>query len=219
MKNYREIVNEIKATTDEIKTLENEIEKRITKNGTDEIEKTKADRAYDLHILRTILYDNMRRAYATEKLPILIDILKKYDGKKYGEKTKDKINAEMKEKAGCAVYMAQKYTKTDVTLIPLKNGYTDYSIYNYNDYQFIAEILTSENKITVPSTIDDFTIICCKPYDADPEGTVEQIKKLFAEAEQLRAAAEKKAREYNSLINNRLNRFDISKSYNRIVNN
>ena len=48
---------------------------------------------------------------------------------------------------------------------------------------------------------------------------VEQIKKLFAEAEQLRAAAEKKAREYNSLINNRLNRFDISKSYNRIVNN
>ena len=39
---------------------------------------------------------------AKRLFPLIFDVLKKYDGKRIGDKTKEKINKELKEKYGCS---------------------------------------------------------------------------------------------------------------------
>ena len=73
-----------------------------------------------LEIETKIRHDNLRRMIYTEALPIALDILRKYNGKPYGEKTKQKIIDEMKTRFNCALYLSNSYGGK-IDLVPL-NG-------------------------------------------------------------------------------------------------
>lgn len=57
------------------------------------------------------------------------EVLNQYNGKKIGEKTKDKINKELKEKYSCHCYL----TDTTIEITPLKNGFSYSSYYKFTN--------------------------------------------------------------------------------------
>lgn len=59
---------------------------------------------FKLHELK-ILENNRRIALYNDVSPVIVETLAKYNGKKYGEKTAEKIKTELKETINCAVYL------------------------------------------------------------------------------------------------------------------
>lgn len=55
------------------------------------------------------------------------EVLNKYNGKKIGEKTKEKINKELKEKYSCHCYL----TDDIIGIVPLENGFSYSSYYKF----------------------------------------------------------------------------------------
>lgn len=54
-----------------------------------------------------ILKNNYNNRLAAEVLPALVEVLKKYNGKKYGEKTREKMGEEFKAMTGCRFYLSR----------------------------------------------------------------------------------------------------------------
>lgn len=57
------------------------------------------------------------------------EVLNQYNGKKIGEKTKDKISEELKEKYSCHCYL----TDTTIEIVPLKNGFSYSTCYKFTN--------------------------------------------------------------------------------------
>ena len=123
MKTYKQILNQIKKNRDAIKAAEERIVSLTYDN-----EKTEAIIAQDVlrykkavaaaavnegealvlsqkiqvfKLENKILIDNARAALFEEYLPIVADILKKYEGKPAGDRTRDKIKVEAINKGFC----------------------------------------------------------------------------------------------------------------------
>ena len=52
-----------------------------------------------------LMQNNARIALFNEVMPIVLEVLQKYNGKPHGEKTEKKIREEIKEKTNCFVYV------------------------------------------------------------------------------------------------------------------
>lgn len=68
------------------------------------------------------------------------EVLNQYNGKKIGEKTKDKINKELKEKYSCHCYL----TDTTIEIVPLENGYSCSTWYKFTNKVYKSLWLYSE---------------------------------------------------------------------------
>lgn len=112
MKKYIEILEEIKKTGEAIRAAEanekklidsyiklEDIKSRIAKKRAVESEMIEnSENIKNLKITMKILKNNARVALFYDVLPVALEILAKYSGKPYGEKTRQKISDEVKKK-------------------------------------------------------------------------------------------------------------------------
>lgn len=77
---------------------------------------------------KNLVLKNIEESRKTiDLLPKVYEVLKKYVGKKIGDKTKEKINNELKEKYNCTYYIYDN----ELIITPLKNNYSYYVYYKY----------------------------------------------------------------------------------------
>ena len=67
-----------------------------------------------------LLESNAKAAIFNEFLPLVVNVWNKYAGKKYGEKTKEKIRLELREVAGCFCYISTNYGG-EIQITPTSN--------------------------------------------------------------------------------------------------
>lgn len=78
-----------------------------------------------------ILHDKLKQAIYDRILPVVIEVVNKYAGKRMGEKTYDKFKAELKVRTDCGMYYESRCDGKYITFhaIPLSDK-------GYNDYRF-----------------------------------------------------------------------------------
>lgn len=90
----------------------------------------------------------------TEKIkPILVDIFKKHNGKRLGEKTKEKLYNELKEKTNLGCYIDKWYdnSSNSIQFYPLTNE--GYKYYN-RDFEFFINLKYSNDLDTQKYFVD-----------------------------------------------------------------
>lgn len=132
MKTYNEILKDIeksraalKATEEKHKEITNKIfnaidfteRREIKKEYSNEIKKLD-EKMIDLSITIKLLKNNARIALFNDTVPAIIETLEKYKNKPYGEKTRQAISDEIKNKAGSRCYISSGYTNSEIKIYP-----------------------------------------------------------------------------------------------------
>lgn len=153
-----------------------------------------------------ILCHNYRVALAARVLSVFVEILKKYNGKKAGEKTREKMRDEMMTACGCSVWfersiLSQKSEQAHVSEI-IANSWSGekIEIYTKNRACFIDE----QNTINGTLTADDLTAgdfyMYTGEYIDDPAARLEEIDKAAEAVEAAKKAYNEAADRYNEII-------------------
>ena len=213
MKSHIEILKEISANAESIKAKTAEIEKlsciyerrteanagnydkvkeyrETMKANTGKIEELKKE-IETAEIVNRYLLENDRAARVAEVLPVLKEVFTKYNGKKYGPKTRDAIRAE---------FNARNYSAypdgINIAFEELVNGFTHCnSLKLYGLYT--NPIITKENTINA-AALDDMR----NPhtYTENPAEAAAAILAKYEEVQKAFTEAKKAAEEYNELI-------------------
>lgn len=197
MKKYIDILEDIKQTQEAIKEVEvrgNELVESYMKLG-DLRERHEARKAVEndmikvseekknLQITIKILKSNAKIALFNEVLPVALNILSKYAGKPYGEKTKEKINNEIEEKTNCRFYITSRYDSYSFDIYPVDGFGSEHNITcgaKYTDGG--QKPLLIDNKIQL-ITFDELELYyISREYVEDIPQRIEDIKTAYAEA-------------------------------------
>ena len=207
MKKFIDILEEIKQTRQAIKAAEdreNELVESYTKIC-DLRERHEARKAAendmikestekkDLQITIKILKNNAKIALFNEVLPVALEILAKYSGKPYGEKTRQKISDEVKAATNCRFYIGSSYGSHSFEVYPADGFGNDYNISCGTEYtNGNKKPLLVDNKIQLVSFEEIALYYISRDYVEDIPQRVEAIKAAHAEAvakqEELKAA-------------------------------
>lgn len=198
MKTYKEIMEEIKANAKKVKSLEAEAEqiqqdikallKQMTPENKEDIFKQydplKAkqtalkDRINHLHIVHKILNSNALISMKVESLPFILEIFAKYNGKPYGDKTKEKISNAIFEKTGFECYVKLNYGSGVYVIYNPERYYDSVEIYpKYNDG--VKERLLVGNRIRALRLSDFDLEVWEKEYIEDIPGRINELKELY----------------------------------------
>lgn len=142
MKKFIEILDDIKQTNEAIKAAEareNELvesymtvcdlrERHEARKAVENEMLENSERKKDLVLTRKILTNNAKIALFNEVLPVALEILKKYSGKPYGEKTREKIAEEIKAATNCRFYINSRYDSHYFDVYPVDVFGNDYNI-------------------------------------------------------------------------------------------
>ena len=147
-----------------------------------------------------ILRNNYKAILAAQVLPVLCDLLQKYNGKKAGEKTLAKFRDELTKAAGVSVYfergiLSQKSTHASIYEIfdGFRGGET-FDIYTKNGAEFI-----NENNEFCGLYENDFQAGYIADYIDDPEKRIDEIEQAAAEVKRIAAEYNAAADAYNAL--------------------
>lgn len=117
-----------------------------------------SDEIYNAEVMQRILYANARAALIVEALPVILKACEPYNGKPYGEKTKEKIREEVK-KAGFGFYFSG-YKYSDIEIYKLSaDGYYmnretgEGTAAAYDEAGHIASFLTNDNKLNIANVV------------------------------------------------------------------
>ena len=134
-------------------------------------------------------------------MPVLSEVLKKYDGKKAGEKTLEKIRAEMVAECGCSLRFNRLFLSNESTWASaielLSDGYPtgeNVDIYTTAGACFIDEY----NTIHAPGA-EQMNPAYIREYIDDPAARLEEIKAAREEVENAKKAYNEAAYILNSL--------------------
>lgn len=142
-----------------------------------------------------LMQNNARIALFNEVMPIVLDVLQKYNGKPHGEKTSKKIRDEIKEKTSC--YVSIYSDSFEIFPCNLENTYkvecgTKYI--NGNKKPVLVD-----NKINVV-TMEDLEIYYInRTYFEDLEGTIKELKKIHTEAQKKQEELKALCKQFNKL--------------------
>lgn len=137
-------------------------------------------------IVAAYIRDNIKIALYHETITVIKEVLKKYDGKPYGEKTKEKIRNEIKAATGCSVW----FGKNEINIYELnKEGYTSPACFEVRaTTPYDNPLITDENRINA-GALDKVHIY--QTYTENPRKAArELIKKhraAYVAAEKLNA--------------------------------
>ena len=162
-----------------------------------------------------ILTQNAKRAFFAENIGKICEIWNSYAGKKYGEKTKEKIYNEIRTATGAGVCFYSYFEQTEMKIY-LKNE-KGFSSLRYPDDELTAYEKTTtptddENKIK-PLDAGAVVLCYCGAYVDDVD---EHMRKFYEAREALKVAEEnaKKAREvYNDLTRGNMKRADGAQGF------
>lgn len=219
MKQYKNILNQIKKTRESITEKTNKImqldfkeeRKQAAQNGgyfnnkgykelyeaaqanAGEISKLSND-IYTLEIETRILRANARTALLNEAIPVILKACEPYNGKPYGEKTKEKIREEVK-KAGYSFYF-DGYKESRIVVYTLDdNGYKTHADEAtgaaYDEAGHIIQFLTDDNRLNISNVI-------IKPYSdkytENPKQGARKVAKAIKAYEEATKAIETQRR-------------------------
>ena len=225
MKNYLDILDEIRSNAeqakaakaeanahlkrDEIKTAKSIEEFMTIENSITAADKTEAKnattRAENLQTINGVLQENARASFAAYITPIICEIMQKYNGKQLGEKTKDKIREEAK-KHGFSFYFERSYfTRNSDTIhaeLLTPEGYTDYRMKDIDIYAKDADGNRTDF-ISEKNTIQDFSQIKLTyhyTYTENPQEKREALEAAYQAYFNAYEAARKAESELNALL-------------------
>lgn len=197
MKKYIEILEEIKKTGEAIRAAEireNELvesymkvcdwrERHTARKAVEnELVENQQSRK-DLELARKILKNNAKIALFNEVLPVALDILKKYSGKPYGEKTREKISNEVKAATNCRFYIGSRYGSQSFEVYPVDAFGNDYNISCGTEYsEGSKKPLLVDNKIQLVTFEELEIYYISRVYVEDIPHRVEELKQLYREA-------------------------------------
>lgn len=170
-----------------------------------------------LEIELKIRHDNTRRMIYDATIPAILEILQKWNGKPYGEKTKQKISDEMKTRFNCALYLSNTYGGK-IDLVPLnREGYTNYN-FRYDEFDIFTRYnsdgqqihVLNDNKINGAITADDIYLNNCPAIVADPAARAAEILTEFAELKHKQEQFKKDIEQFNALLPSSIERRSIS---------
>lgn len=150
----------------------------------------------NLQITIKILNNNAKIALFNEVIPVALEVLKKYAGKPYGEKTRGKIAEEVKAATNCRFYINSRYDSHSYEIYPVDGVGNEYNISCGTKYiDGIRKPLLVDNKIQIV-TFDEIELYyISRAYVEDIPQRVEDIKAAYAEAvakqEELKAACDR----------------------------
>lgn len=193
MKTVKEIKNKMHENREKISELSARLENSFKTLSSADIAKI-SDEITTLKLENTVLYDNARRAVVSEFFPAVLAVWNKHAGKKYGDKTREKIRLEIKDAVKVSFYITVggKYGADCAHIMPLNdNGYNDMT-FNYNDFDLYtfyngAQMLSADNVIQA-ITGDAFRFSGCPEYVENIAHRVQELKKTY---QAVRAAADK----------------------------
>ena len=147
-----------------------------------------------------ILRHNYRVALAARVLPAFVEILKKYNGKKASEKTREKMRDEMMTACGCSVWfersiLSQKSQQANISEI-IRGAWNGEKIEIYTKNG--ANIIDEQNTINGALTADDLRIHTGEYID-NPAARLEEINKAAEAVEAARQAFNDAADRLNAL--------------------
>lgn len=197
MKKYIEILEEIKRTGNAIRTAEvreNELvesymkvcdlrERHEARKAVESEMNKNSEHKKDLELTREILKNNAKIALFNEVLPIALDILKKYRGKPYGEKTREKIAEEVKAATNCRFYISSRYSSHSFEVYPANAFGNNYNLSCGTEYtDGNKKPILIDNKIQLV-TFDEIALYyISRDYVEDIPHRVEELKQLYKEA-------------------------------------
>lgn len=197
MKKFVEILDDIKRTSEAIKAAkarENELvesymtvcdlrERHEARKAVENEILENSERKKDLTLTKKILANNAKIALFNEVLPVALEILKKYSGKPYGEKTREKIAEEIKAATNCRFYINSRYDSHYFDVYPVDVFGNDYNISCGTKYaNGDKKPLLINNKIQLV-TFDDLELYyISNAYVEDIPHRIEELKLLYKEA-------------------------------------
>lgn len=214
MKKFIEILEEIKQTGEAIRAAEanekrlvdsfiklEDIKSRIARKRAVEHEMMEnSENIKNLKITMKILKNNARVALFYDVLPVALEILAKYSGKPYGEKTRQKISDEVKEKTNCRFYIGSRYGSHSFEVYPVGGFGNDYNISCGTEYvNGNKKPLLIDNRIQLV-TFDEIELYyISREYVENVPQRVEELKALYNEAVAKQKELESVCSRYNSL--------------------
>ena len=214
MKKFIDILKEIEQTRGAIKTAESkeneliencmkidDLKERHAARKTAENDMMKAsEEKKDLQITLKILKSNARIALFNEVLPVALEVLKKYSGKPYGEKTKNKISDEIKEKTNSRFYISSRYDSYSFNIYPVDGFGNDYNVTCGTKYiKGERKPLLIDNKIQL-ITFDELELYyISREYVEDISQRVEDIKAAYVEAVEKQEELNSACNRFNNL--------------------
>lgn len=193
MKTFKEIMEDIKHTNkqlEESKATEKELtdkfmlkydrakRKETYKDYLTDLKKTE-ETTKNLSLTVKFLQNNARIALFNDVMPVLLDILSKYKGKPYGEKTRDKIAKELEERIGARAYIGTRYDTDEIRIYPSNSFGNTYTITvgtKPNEHILI------DNKIQI-LPIESFSIWYINSrYFEDIQAAIEEMETLYNKA-------------------------------------
>ena len=150
-----------------------------------------------LENLQKILYNNYYFTLFENLRPILISVLKKYNGKRAGERTIEKMQNEIKEGAGVRVYFKRHVFSLKCETLEIQ-GAPNSNITIYTKYR--KPIIFEDNIINGEILADDLCIEGYSEYIENPAQRLEEIEKARATVEEIKKQYNVAAKKYNNLI-------------------
>lgn len=149
-----------------------------------------------------ILKNNYNHRLAADVLPALVEVLKKYNGKKYGEKTREKIGEEFQAMTGCGLYLERatfsRYCN-HAHIYEMRDGYKrgeEIEFFTANAY-----IIINDNIIQAQPA-DAFKLYDYSEYIENPAERVAELAEKKKELDDMRNAFNKAVDAYNALTVN-----------------
>lgn len=199
MKSFKEILKQIEATSDMIRESE-ENERRFQDEWLKEYDRIKryarkkeledelnkvAETTRDLYLTVRLLQNNARIALFHEVMPVLLEVLAKYKGKPYGEKTRAKIAQEVEERTDARAYIGTRYDQDEINIYSTEDYWDTYSITvatNYNTETKEFRRILIDNKIQV-LPLECFSLRHVKSkYFEDIPAAVAEMKEYYKKA-------------------------------------
>lgn len=203
MKTLNEIREERQSNAAKVAELNDKIEKAVnswrTKDPFPEDFETLGAELETAKKIGLILRNNYIYRLAAEVLPALVEVLKKYNGKKYGEKTREKMGEEFKAMTGCGIYLERGTFSRDCNhahIYEMRDGYKrgeEVDFYMQNCY-----IITVDNFIRAQPA-DAFKLYDVHEYIEHPTKRVEELAEKKKELDELHTAFNKAVDAYNAL--------------------
>lgn len=197
MKKFNEILSDIQQARADIKSADIRIDELVDsyKSMPDLKSKIEQHNAVDaeLHELNERIIDkklyikiaenNAKIALFNEVMPVALEILKKYSGKPYGEKTRAKIAEEVKAATNCRLYIGSHYGSHSFGIYPADAYVNGYNIECGTEYtNGNKKPLLDDNKIQVIAFEEVALYYISRDYVDDIPQRIAELKQIYKEA-------------------------------------
>ena len=143
-----------------------------------------------------LMQNNAKISLFNEVMPIVLEVLQKYNGKPHGEKTADKIRTEIKEKTNCFVYV----NSDSFRIVPCGTIGNTYNVDCGTKYENgNNKKILIDNKINLVTMKDLEVYYINSTYFEDLEATVEELKRIHEEAKQKQEELKALCSQFNKL--------------------